>query len=233
MKAGASSGAMIRNYKLPCPKTEFLEPSAGARTGGLAKIACITHLFSNENNWPGSCEGFRMILLVTASERALECSAALTRATGEEVLVAESLVRATTLLRVECYLAVVLDQNLLEARPHEAGDHVRAHGQRHPRTDQFRNQWNGASGAGRPGGGAAPAARRSGGTASGDGQTAGELNGTVTALLLSTELALEDRSLPPAAAEKLRSVKELVKRLRQQLESAIPTDEAKQRAAGA
>ena len=55
-----------------------------------------------------------MILLVTASERASECAAALREATGEKVVVAESLVRATTLLRAECYLAVVLDQHLLE-----------------------------------------------------------------------------------------------------------------------
>jgi len=61
-----------------------------------------------------------MILLVTPSERASECAAALQAATGEEVLVAEDLARATTLLRVECYGAVVLDQYLLEAQPHEA-----------------------------------------------------------------------------------------------------------------
>ena len=56
-----------------------------------------------------------MILLVTSSVRAPECAAALTKATGERVVVAESLARATTLLRAECYLAVVLDQYLLEA----------------------------------------------------------------------------------------------------------------------
>src|ERR1035437_6185074 len=61
-----------------------------------------------------------MILLVTPSERASECAAALHGATGEEVVVAESLARATTLLRAECYLAVVLDQYLLETEPYEA-----------------------------------------------------------------------------------------------------------------
>ena len=63
-----------------------------------------------------------MILLVTSSERASECAAALHEATGEEVVVAESLLRATTLLRAGCYLAVVLDQYLLETGPDEAGD---------------------------------------------------------------------------------------------------------------
>src|SRR5271166_1527881 len=61
-----------------------------------------------------------MILLVTPSERSTECAAALNEATGEEIVVAESLSRAATLLRTECYLAVVLDQYLLEAEPHEA-----------------------------------------------------------------------------------------------------------------
>jgi len=51
------------------------------------------------------------------------------------------------------------------------------------------------------------------------GKLQSEMNGTVTALLLSSELALETPGLPPAAAEKLKSVHELVKRLRKQLET--------------
>src|ERR1700687_3325984 len=60
-----------------------------------------------------------MILLVTSSARAPECAAALAKATGERVVVAESLSRANTFLRAECYLAVVLDQYLLEAESGE------------------------------------------------------------------------------------------------------------------
>jgi len=47
-----------------------------------------------------------------------------------------------------------------------------------------------------------------------------ELNGTITALLLSSELALGTLELRPAAAEKLQSIHELVKKLRQQLETS-------------
>ena len=61
-----------------------------------------------------------MILLVTPSERAGECSAALHGATGEEIRVAESLALATTLLRAECYRVVVFDQYLLETESREA-----------------------------------------------------------------------------------------------------------------
>jgi hypothetical protein len=61
-----------------------------------------------------------MILLVTPSERASGCAAALHKATSEDVVVAGSLARATTFLRTESYIAVVLDQHLLETEPQEA-----------------------------------------------------------------------------------------------------------------
>ncbi len=48
-----------------------------------------------------------------------------------------------------------------------------------------------------------------------------ELNGTVTALLLSCELALVAPGLSTAAAEKIESTHELVKKLRSQLETAM------------
>jgi len=64
------------------------------------------------------------------------------------------------------------------------------------------------------------------------GRMYGELNGTVTALLLSSELALETPGLPVAAAEKIASVHELVQKLRRQLESGGATKEREQ-AAGA
>jgi hypothetical protein len=52
------------------------------------------------------------------------------------------------------------------------------------------------------------------------GKLHGELNGTVTALLLSIELAWEAPGLPAGAAAKLQSVYELAKNLRKQLENA-------------
>lgn len=52
------------------------------------------------------------------------------------------------------------------------------------------------------------------------GKLQSELNSTVTALLLSTELALETPDLPPAAIDKLQAIHELVNKLRWQLGSA-------------
>ncbi|MGA9413826.1 MAG: hypothetical protein WBV60_04000, partial [Terriglobales bacterium] len=61
-----------------------------------------------------------MILLVTSIERAGECAEALHNATGDEVVIAESMARATALVRAEEYLAVVLDQYLVETEPDES-----------------------------------------------------------------------------------------------------------------
>jgi hypothetical protein len=171
-----------------------------------------------------------MILLVTSSVRAAECAAALNKATGEGIVVAESLARAVTLLRAECCLAVVLDQYLLEAEPGEV-EAVLAHlgtaiavpvnlgicGMerlvREVREAVQRRQREEVE------------ARKAV-----TGRMHGELNGTVTALLLSSELALETPGLPAAAAEKLESVHELVKKLRRQLESGGATREREQAA---
>ncbi|MGA9903523.1 MAG: hypothetical protein WBQ39_16410, partial [Terriglobales bacterium] len=132
---------------------------------------------------------------------------------------------ATTLLRAECYLAVILDQYLLETEPDEAGtmiEHlgtailvqvnlaisgmerltreVRAALQRRKREEMRARQVA-------------------------MGRLHSELSSTLTSLLLSTELAIETPCLPPDAAEKLHSVHELVKQLRKQLEIASLTGE--------
>jgi len=163
---------------------------------------------------------FTMILLVTTSERASECAQALNEATGEGVAVAESLPQAAALSRAEDYRAVVVDQYLLENEPRETLTtferlgtailvqvnlaitgmerlvrEVRAAVQRRQREEVRARQ-------------AALAKLHS------------ELNGTITALLLSSELALGTPDLRPAAAEKLQLIHELVKRLRQQLETS-------------
>ncbi len=172
-----------------------------------------------------------MILLVTPSERAAECAAALREAMGEGIVVAESLARAATLLRAEGYLAVVLDQYLVETEPHETGStlehlgtailvqvnlaisgmerlvrEVRAALQRRQREEVRARQ-------------------------AAIGRLHSELNSTITALLLSSELALETPGLPAAAAEKIEAVHELVKKLRRQLETTGLTEEA-ERVAG-
>jgi hypothetical protein len=166
-----------------------------------------------------------MILLATASERASECAAALKEATGEEVAVAESLSRAATLLRTESYLAVVLDQYLLEAEPHEVGTTLERLGPAIP--VQVNLAISGMERLVREVRAAVQRRQREEVRArkAAIGRLQGELSGTVTALLLSIELALETPGLPPAAAEKLQVVHELVKKLRKQLEATGQTGE--------
>jgi hypothetical protein len=173
-----------------------------------------------------------MILLVTPSERASACAAALHEATGENIVLAESLARATTLLRAGSCQVAVLDQHLLESEPADAAstiDHldtaisvhvnlaitgmdrlvreVRAAVKRRQREEVSARQ---------------VAA----------GKLESELGDTVTALLLSVELALETFGLLLEAAERLRSFRHVVNRLRSQLVSVSGTQGA-QPAAGA
>jgi hypothetical protein len=166
-----------------------------------------------------------MILLVTPSQRASECVAALGEATGENIVVAESLVRATTMLRAECYRVVVLDHYLLDTEPDQAAATIEHLGTAIPvpvnlaltgierlvrevRTALKRCQREEVR--------ARQAAL---------GNLHNELNDTITALLLSSELALESPGLSSEAAEKMLSVHDLVTKLRKQLEASDVTGE--------
>lgn len=159
-----------------------------------------------------------MILLVTPAERRNECAAALKEATGEPVVIAENLLRATTLLRAESYTAAVFDQHLVESEPLETDAALEHLGTAIP------VQVNLAiSGTERLVREVRVAMRRRAHEEAAAREAAaralhGELNRTLTTLLLDCELALETTGLPPAAAERLASVHETAQKLRAQLE---------------
>ena len=138
-------------------------------------------------------------------------------ATNEEVVLAESVSKASTLLRTGTYLAVVVDQYLLDTEPDETEavmQHlgtaivvyanlaicglerliwdVRFAVRRRRREEQAARE-------------AAISTLHS------------ELNETMTALLLSSELALGTPGLPQKAAENVQAVNCLVQKLRSQL----------------
>lgn len=161
-----------------------------------------------------------MILLVTPNLRAEDCAAALNEATGEEVVVAESLRRAATLLRTESYTAVVVDQYLVETEPDEIETAMQHLGTAIP--VQVNLAISGKERLAREIRAAVHRRKREEVAArqAAIGMLHSELNGTVTALLLSCELALETPGLPRAAVEKLHSAHGLVKKLRAQLEPA-------------
>jgi hypothetical protein len=162
-----------------------------------------------------------MILLITSSGRASECAAALKTATGEAVVVAESLARATTLLREDSYLAVVLDQYFLETELRQAETMLK-----HLDTAVLIKVNLAISGKERLVRDVRAALQcrefeevRAHHAAA--GRLRNELNGTVTSLLLCVDLALKLESLPGPASEKLVTIRILVGRLREQLEGEV------------
>jgi hypothetical protein len=160
-----------------------------------------------------------MILLVTPNLRADECIAALRQATNEEVVLADNLRKAATQLRAESFVAVVLDQYLLETEPDETETLMQHLGTAIPlqvnlaisSVERLVREVR-----------AAVQRRKLEEVAARQAAVSrlhSELNGTVTALLLSCELALDAQGLPTATVEKLESAHGLVRKLRSQLQA--------------
>jgi hypothetical protein len=161
-----------------------------------------------------------VILLVTPAQRAPDCAACLEDATGESVVIAQSLLEASTHLRADSYTATIFDHHLIEAEPYEyeialaqLGDAVSLDINLAltgidslVREVQFvlkRCERNDSA--------VRAAAARS---------LYGNLNEALTTLLLDCGLALEIPNLPPAATEKLASISESVQNLRRQIDTA-------------
>jgi signal transduction histidine kinase len=160
-----------------------------------------------------------MILLVSPIDRAHQCARALYENTGEEVIVADNLRRAAALLRSNSYLAVVLDQHLLETEPDEIDTAMQHLGTAIP--VQVNLAISGLARLVREVRAAVERRKREEAAArrAAVGALHSELSGPLTALLLECELALNVAGLPPPAAEKLHSARELVNKIRAQLET--------------
>jgi hypothetical protein len=155
-----------------------------------------------------------MILLVTTSARAQECAQAIQQVTTEPVQVASTLRQAAENLREQSYVAIILDQSMVEAEPDEC-DVVLQHTSaaallqinfaisgierliRELRVALNRRKREAA------------AARREA-----EQVLRSELKGTITALLLSCEMALGTPNLPSTAEGKLRAVYDLAREIR-------------------
>jgi CheY-like chemotaxis protein len=160
-----------------------------------------------------------MILVVTPVAKVQECAAAIQEATQEGVQVAPSLRQALTLLRTQEYSAVLFDQTFEETEPDDSEmalerlgmaipvhlsfaiskmdrvvREVRAALQRRKKEVKLARQ------------GAQQALRN-------------ELKGTVTALLLSCEMALQVPNLQEAAEAKMRAVYDLAQEVRSKLDA--------------
>ena len=162
-----------------------------------------------------------MLLVITPSAKARGCAQAIQQVTSEETHVAATSSQALARLRSHEYAAVLIDQAFLETEPVESdlvlkniGTAVPVHVNfainnmdrvarelrtallRHKKQVQLVRQ------------GVQHALRN-------------ELKGTVTALLLSCELALHVPNLQSEAENKMRSVHQLAQEIRLKLESPV------------
>jgi len=159
-----------------------------------------------------------MILLITSSARGQQCVDSLQAATGEESHWAKDLQEAAGRLREEIYSAAVIDQFLLETEPEE-GEHILEQlGTAFPvyinfavtgmdrlvrevRSALHRREREES------------VARRAVAE-----QIRCEMRETLTALLLSCELAMLVPEVPSPAVEKIRSIDHLARELRLRLQ---------------
>jgi hypothetical protein len=167
-----------------------------------------------------------MILLITPSARGPECAATLKDATGYETEWAENLQQALMRLREQCYSAVVIDQFLVESEPTES-DQLLEHLDtafpvylnfsvsgmerlvREVRSALHRRKREETQ------------ARRSV-----EQHLRSEVCESLTAMLLSCELAMAVPDVPGAAAEKILAVDNLAREMRQRLGWVEPFAEA-------
>ena len=159
-----------------------------------------------------------MILLITPSANGQQCADSLCAATGQETHWAQTLQAGSTRLREQTYSAAVIDQFLLETEPEESDQMIEHLGTAFPVYVNFgvtgmerlvrevrsalhrRKREEGAS-------------RRAV-----EDQMRSEMGETLTAMLLSCELAMSVPNVPVPAVEKIRVIDNLARELRLRLE---------------
>ncbi len=159
-----------------------------------------------------------MILLITPQSRGPELAKLIHEATSQETHWARSVQEAATQLRETPYSAVVIDQFLLETEPEESDQMIEHLGSAFPVYINFavtglerliREVHSALHRRRRE----EAAARRAVAE-----QLQCEMRETLTAMLLSCELAMSVPDLPGLAAEKIRTVDRLARELRLRLE---------------
>jgi hypothetical protein len=158
-----------------------------------------------------------MILLITPSARGQQCADTLKVATGNDTHWAQNLQEAATRLREQTYTAAVIDQFLLETEPEESDRMLEHMGTAFPVHINF-----GVTGLERLVREVRSALHRrkreeTAARASVESQMRGEMGETLTAMLLSCELAMSIPEVPAPAAEKIRAIDSLAREMRARL----------------
>ena len=158
-----------------------------------------------------------MILLITPSARGQECALALKEATGIEATWAGNLQQALTRLREQTYSAAVIDQFILETEPDKSDQMFEHLGTALPVYINFA-----VSGMERLVREVRSALHRrereeSQARRSVESQMRSEMSETLTAMLLSCELAMAVPDIPTIAAERIRAIDNLAREMRVRL----------------
>lgn len=159
-----------------------------------------------------------MILLITCSARAEECRAAIREMTGEETERAESRQGASAMLRNREYIAVVIDQCLLEPDADTADEVLLQDiGSGIPVYMNF--AISGSERVAREVRAALQRRERESAIAQRAAETSlrNELKGSLTAMLLSCQMAMAMQGLPAAAVARIKSIHEAAQEMRSHL----------------
>jgi hypothetical protein len=161
-----------------------------------------------------------MILLVTPSARGQECAEALRASSGNDAHWAQNLPEAASRLREQTYSAAVIDMFLLETEPEESNRMLDHLGTAFPVYINF--AVTGMERLVREVRSALHRREREEDVArrAVEDQMRSEMRETLTAMLLSCELAMNSPDIPTAAVEKIRAVDNLARELRLRLETA-------------
>jgi hypothetical protein len=159
-----------------------------------------------------------MILVITPTARGQECAQALQLATGRQAHWAQNLQEAVACLREQTYSAAVIDQFLLETEPQVADQMIEHLGTAFPvyinfavtGMDRLIREVRSALHRRKREEAAAHSAVVE--------QMRSEMRETLTAMLLSCELAMSVPDIPSPATEKIRAIDNLARELRLRLQ---------------
>lgn len=159
-----------------------------------------------------------MILLITPSAMGTQCVEALHAATSKDVHWAHTIQEASTRLREQAYSVAVIDQFLVETEPEESDQMIEHLGTAFPVYVNF-----GVSGMGRLVRDVRSALHRrrreeAAARRAVAEQMQSEMRETLTAMLLSCELAMSVPNIPELATQKIRAIDVLARELRLRLE---------------
>lgn len=158
-----------------------------------------------------------MILLITSSSTGPQCADSLQAATGLETHWAKTVQEAATRLREHTYSTAVIDQFLLETEPDESDQMIEHLGTAFPVYLNF--AVTGMDRLVREVRSALHRRKREEGAArrAVEEQMRSEMRETLTAMLLSCELAMSVPDVPDPAVEKIRLIDNLARELRLRL----------------